>query len=115
MNKTKIATAIFAIFLISLATSYYVYASYTMQSNHLSNTSSNQALIGLTQNATTSIVNIDTIRLTGTEPTLTSTVVSFYDGTTLIGTATSSAGSVIFDYPIVTAKTFDFHATATHP
>jgi hypothetical protein len=111
-RKIIISLITFVVF-VSLMT--FTLATYVMQSNNLTHTSSAQVTITLTQNATTSIVNADTVRLIANEASLTGTVVSFYDGTTLLGTAVSSGGSAVFDYPITAAKTFTFHATATHP
>jgi hypothetical protein len=112
MNRKMLAASIaFMLFLGSVSA---VYAIYTMQSNHLPHTSTAQALIVLSQNATTSIVG-DTLTLTATETSLTGTTVTFYDGAAVIGNIVSSAGSAVLNYPIATAKVFDFHAAATHP
>jgi hypothetical protein len=96
-----------------IATVALVSGAYLMTSNHLPHTSSMPAQIMLTQNATTSIVGIDTVRLIATQASLTG-VVTFYDGTTSLGTATASSGVATFDFPITVAKTWDFNAQGNH-
>jgi archaellin len=96
-----------------LATIGLVSGAYLMTSNHLSHNSSAQVQIVLTQNATSSVVGIDTVRLIATQASLTGTV-TFYDGATSLGTATATGGVATFDFPITTAKTWDFNAQGNH-
>jgi archaellin len=96
-----------------LATIGLVSGAYLMTSNNLSHTSSDKVQIVLTQNATISVVGLDTVRLTATQASLTGTV-TFYDGTTSLGTATATSGVATFDFPITVAKTWNFNAQGQH-
>lgn len=115
MNK-KIVFPIILIISLIAGIAGPAMAQYIMQSNHLSHSSSAQAIIAISQNSTTSIVGVDTVQLIATEPSITTgTTVTFYDGATVIGTSLATGTTAVFNFPIVTAKTWDFHATALHP
>lgn len=116
-KKLSVSGAVaLAIVIISASLITYATAAYLMQSNRLSHTSSNQAVITLSQNSTTSVVGLDTVQLTATEPGITTgTLVTFYDGDTVLGTATASGNTAIYNLAVASAKTWDFHATAIHP